>query len=240
MRMAGVNIGKVKGKELSADGRRTVAELEIDSRFAPIARDTRAILRQKSLLGETYVELSPGHRRGGELRRRRHAGALAGRRHDRARRDLRRLRPGDAGELPGLARPGRHRQLGRLRARLQRLARQPGAVRARRRGPAAALGRAGGRARAAGARHRPCLRRRLRRERPAARADRQRPGDLRRARRRATRRWRRRSASSRPSCARRARRSGGWRRSRATPIRWWRSCAARRATSARRCAIWAL
>ncbi len=67
VRMAGVNVGKVKGKELSADGRRTVAELEIDSKFAPIARDTRAILRQKSLLGETYVELSPGRRRGGEL-----------------------------------------------------------------------------------------------------------------------------------------------------------------------------
>lgn len=67
VRMAGVNIGKVKGKELSADGRRTVAELQIDPKFAPIARDTRAILRQKSLLGETYVELSPGHRPHAEL-----------------------------------------------------------------------------------------------------------------------------------------------------------------------------
>jgi ABC-type transporter Mla subunit MlaD len=34
--------------------------LEINARYAPIPRDARAILRQKTLLGETYVELSPG------------------------------------------------------------------------------------------------------------------------------------------------------------------------------------
>src|SRR3712207_4498547 len=60
VRMAGVVIGKVKSKELSEDGQRTVATLELDDEFAPIPRDTRAILRQKSLLGETYVELTPG------------------------------------------------------------------------------------------------------------------------------------------------------------------------------------
>jgi phospholipid/cholesterol/gamma-HCH transport system substrate-binding protein len=60
VRMAGVVVGKVKSKELADGGRRTVAVLEIDSKFAPIKRDTRAILRQKSLLGETYVELSQG------------------------------------------------------------------------------------------------------------------------------------------------------------------------------------
>jgi phospholipid/cholesterol/gamma-HCH transport system substrate-binding protein len=67
VRMAGVNIGKVKGKELAEDERRTVAEIEVDSRFAPIPRDTRAILRQKSLLGETYVALSPGSKESGDL-----------------------------------------------------------------------------------------------------------------------------------------------------------------------------
>ncbi len=34
--------------------------MEIDHRFAPIGRDAHAILRQKSLLGETYVEITPG------------------------------------------------------------------------------------------------------------------------------------------------------------------------------------
>lgn len=60
VRMAGVNIGKVKRKALGPGGRTTVAEIELDPRFAPIRRNTRAILRQKSLLGEIYVELSPG------------------------------------------------------------------------------------------------------------------------------------------------------------------------------------
>jgi virulence factor Mce-like protein len=60
VRMAGVNIGKVKAKQLGPGGRTTKVEMELDSRFAPIGRDARAILRQKSLLGETYVEITPG------------------------------------------------------------------------------------------------------------------------------------------------------------------------------------
>jgi phospholipid/cholesterol/gamma-HCH transport system substrate-binding protein len=60
VRMAGVNIGKVRATELGPGGRTTQAEIEVESRFAPIKVDTRAILRTKSLLGETYVELSPG------------------------------------------------------------------------------------------------------------------------------------------------------------------------------------
>lgn len=60
VRMAGVNIGKVKQKELGEGGRTTLVEIEIEDRFAPIGRDAQAILRQKSLLGETYVEITPG------------------------------------------------------------------------------------------------------------------------------------------------------------------------------------
>jgi len=60
VRMAGVNIGKVKDKELGPGGRSTRVTIELDHRFAPIGRDARAVLRQKSLLGETYVELTPG------------------------------------------------------------------------------------------------------------------------------------------------------------------------------------
>jgi phospholipid/cholesterol/gamma-HCH transport system substrate-binding protein len=60
VRMAGVVVGRVKSTELAEGGRRVLAEVEVDSKFAPVRRDTRAILRQKSLLGETYVELSPG------------------------------------------------------------------------------------------------------------------------------------------------------------------------------------
>jgi virulence factor Mce-like protein len=60
VRMAGVNIGKVKQKELGPGGRSTLVTMELDHRFAPIGKDAHAILRQKSLLGETYVEITPG------------------------------------------------------------------------------------------------------------------------------------------------------------------------------------
>ncbi len=60
VRVAGVSVGKVRGKELDPSANRTLATIELDRRFAPIHRDARAILRQKTLLGETYVELTPG------------------------------------------------------------------------------------------------------------------------------------------------------------------------------------
>jgi phospholipid/cholesterol/gamma-HCH transport system substrate-binding protein len=62
VRIAGVSVGKVRAKTTDpAHRNRTVATIEMQSRYAPVARDTRAILRQKSLLGETYVELTPEH-----------------------------------------------------------------------------------------------------------------------------------------------------------------------------------
>ena len=59
VRISGVSVGKVKEIELD-DAGSAVATLEIDSEFAPIPEDSQAILRQKTLLGETYVELTPG------------------------------------------------------------------------------------------------------------------------------------------------------------------------------------
>src|SRR3954469_7627363 len=67
VRMAGVTIGKVRQKTLDPHGNRPVAPLEIARKFAPIPKDARGILRQKTLLGETYVELSPGHRSRGTV-----------------------------------------------------------------------------------------------------------------------------------------------------------------------------
>src|SRR5918999_187293 len=58
VRMAGIDVGKVVDKKLE-DGR-SLATIELDEPFAPIPRDTRVLLRTKALLGETYVELSPG------------------------------------------------------------------------------------------------------------------------------------------------------------------------------------
>jgi phospholipid/cholesterol/gamma-HCH transport system substrate-binding protein len=60
VRISGVSVGKVKELELPPEGNATRATIEIEPEFAPISEDTRAILRQKTLLGETFVELTPG------------------------------------------------------------------------------------------------------------------------------------------------------------------------------------
>jgi ABC-type transporter Mla subunit MlaD len=59
VRISGVSVGKVKSVDLS-DAGYADATVEMDSPYAPIPDDTRATLRQKTLLGETYVELTPG------------------------------------------------------------------------------------------------------------------------------------------------------------------------------------
>jgi virulence factor Mce-like protein len=60
VRVAGVSVGHVVAKELDSDANRTIATLELDRRFAPLSVDANALLREKTLLGETYVELTPG------------------------------------------------------------------------------------------------------------------------------------------------------------------------------------
>src|SRR3954462_13079711 len=57
VRIAGVNVGKVKSKELDKGGARTIVEVAHDSQSAPIPKGSHAILRQKTLLGETYLEI---------------------------------------------------------------------------------------------------------------------------------------------------------------------------------------
>jgi phospholipid/cholesterol/gamma-HCH transport system substrate-binding protein len=72
VRIGGVSVGKVKEITLAPPEYRvsgndtTEATLEIRPEFAPISEDARAILRQKTLLGETYIELTPGSEPGSE------------------------------------------------------------------------------------------------------------------------------------------------------------------------------
>lgn len=61
VRISGVSVGKVKSIELADDGLAD-ATIEIEPKYAPMPSNTQAILRQKTLLGETYVELTPGDR----------------------------------------------------------------------------------------------------------------------------------------------------------------------------------
>jgi len=60
VRIAGVNVGKVIGKTLDPQANRTIATIQMDNQFAPIHKDARAILRTKTILGETYVQITPG------------------------------------------------------------------------------------------------------------------------------------------------------------------------------------
>ena len=72
VRISGVNVGSVTA--VKPRGLRTEATLSIDPRYAPLPRDVHAILRQKTLLGETFVTLSTGSKDaprladGGEIR----------------------------------------------------------------------------------------------------------------------------------------------------------------------------
>jgi phospholipid/cholesterol/gamma-HCH transport system substrate-binding protein len=67
VRISGVNVGKVQKIALAPNGRQALATVSIDARYAPLPEATRAILRTKTLLGETYIELTPGSREGAEL-----------------------------------------------------------------------------------------------------------------------------------------------------------------------------
>src|SRR5689334_13317066 len=69
VRIGGVSVGKVKSLGLAPDSEcqkdpttcnTTRATIEIDPQYAPISSDSKAILRSKTLLGETYVELTTG------------------------------------------------------------------------------------------------------------------------------------------------------------------------------------
>jgi phospholipid/cholesterol/gamma-HCH transport system substrate-binding protein len=67
VRISGVSVGKVVSVGLDRKTGLTKAVIEIDPQYAPRPVDTRAILRAKSLLGETYVQLSFGNPRGPKL-----------------------------------------------------------------------------------------------------------------------------------------------------------------------------
>jgi phospholipid/cholesterol/gamma-HCH transport system substrate-binding protein len=67
VRIGGVTVGKVKDLSLPPSGNATEATIEIEPKFAPIPEDTRAILRQKTLLGESFIELTGGTKQADEL-----------------------------------------------------------------------------------------------------------------------------------------------------------------------------
>jgi virulence factor Mce-like protein len=65
VRIAGIQVGRVV--TVSPSIGKAEATIEIASRYAPVASDIRARLRQKTILGETYVQLMPPARGGASL-----------------------------------------------------------------------------------------------------------------------------------------------------------------------------
>lgn len=59
VRRSGVPVGRVVSLERTPGGL-TQATIQLDPEYVPVRADTRAMLRTKSLGGETYVEISPG------------------------------------------------------------------------------------------------------------------------------------------------------------------------------------
>src|SRR3954467_7000009 len=66
VRISGVAVGKVKTIDTQASGR-SKATIELEEKYAPLPKNSKAVLRQKSLLGETYVELTPGNKSAGMI-----------------------------------------------------------------------------------------------------------------------------------------------------------------------------
>src|SRR3954453_2082682 len=60
VRISGVPVGKVVQLEPDPKTGLTDATIQMDEQYAPIPKASKAILRSKTLLGETYVELTPG------------------------------------------------------------------------------------------------------------------------------------------------------------------------------------
>lgn len=62
VRIAGITVGHVAKIGVDPRGNHTLATVELDPKFAPVHVDSRAVLRTKTLGGETYMEITPGTR----------------------------------------------------------------------------------------------------------------------------------------------------------------------------------
>jgi phospholipid/cholesterol/gamma-HCH transport system substrate-binding protein len=67
VRISGVSVGKVKQIETDRKTGRSDTTIELKEGYAPLPKDSKATLRQKTLLGETYIELTPGNKSRGTI-----------------------------------------------------------------------------------------------------------------------------------------------------------------------------
>src|SRR5437660_4614451 len=64
VRISGVSVGRVVSVGLDKRTGLSRALIQIQAPYAPLPVNTKAILRAKTLIGETYVQLTPGNRNG--------------------------------------------------------------------------------------------------------------------------------------------------------------------------------
>ena len=60
VRASGVPIGKIKQLEQAPAGNKTLVTVELEREYAPLDADARVIQRQKTILGEKYLEITRG------------------------------------------------------------------------------------------------------------------------------------------------------------------------------------
>ena len=68
VRTAGISVGTVRDVEVDRRAHRAVATLVLESRYAPLPRDSKAIIRRKTLLGEAFIEITTGTADGPKVR----------------------------------------------------------------------------------------------------------------------------------------------------------------------------
>ena len=64
VRISGVRVGTIKSIKTDPVSGSSNVVVEMMPQYSPVAKDSRAMLRAKSLLGETYLELTPGNPNG--------------------------------------------------------------------------------------------------------------------------------------------------------------------------------
>ena len=69
VRAAGVKVGSVNNITNSVEGGQTItqAQMQLNGSFAPIYKDATVLIRQKTLVGENYIELTRGHPSAGQV-----------------------------------------------------------------------------------------------------------------------------------------------------------------------------
>lgn len=69
VRSAGVKVGSVSNltNVATPDGTITDVQMQLDSSYAPIYKDATVLVRQKSLVGENYIDLMRGHPQDGKV-----------------------------------------------------------------------------------------------------------------------------------------------------------------------------